>query len=65
MNADIVRYLAQIDATLAPWHGRFIIHGGLPDIRKSDRLGDVIVIEFADVDSAEAGHCCGGSCVQG
>lgn len=54
MNVNIVRYLAEIGATLAPWHGRFIIHGGPRDIREGDRLGDVIVIEFPDIDSAKA-----------
>jgi hypothetical protein len=28
MNADIVKYLEEIDATLRPFGGRFAIHGG-------------------------------------
>ena len=30
MGPEIVRYLERIDATLAPFEGRFIIHGGPP-----------------------------------
>jgi uncharacterized protein (DUF1330 family) len=33
MNEDIVTYLAEIDATLEPFGGRFIVHGGPQDLR--------------------------------
>lgn len=44
----IVAYLERIDATLAPYQGRFIIHGGPQEIREGAHLGDLIVIAFPD-----------------
>jgi uncharacterized protein (DUF1330 family) len=45
---DIVEYLTQIDATLTPFDGRFLIHGDPPHVREGTFTGDVIVIEFPD-----------------
>jgi uncharacterized protein (DUF1330 family) len=42
----IVEYLERIDATLAPYGGRFIIHGGRPVKLEGDWRGDLVVIEF-------------------
>jgi uncharacterized protein (DUF1330 family) len=44
----IVEYLERIDATLAPYEGRFIVHGDRAEVREGDFSGDVIVIEFPD-----------------
>jgi uncharacterized protein (DUF1330 family) len=52
LGPDIVEYLRRIDATLAPYGGRFLVHGGAPDVREGDFSGDVIVIEFPDRDHA-------------
>lgn len=52
MGPDIVRYLERIDATLAPFGGRFITHGGTPYVREGDWPGDLIVIEFPGRGSA-------------
>jgi uncharacterized protein (DUF1330 family) len=52
MGPDIVEYLERIDATLSPYAGRFIIHGGPRDVREGADPGDVIVIEFPDRESA-------------
>ena len=49
---QIVEYLQRIDATLAPYGGRFLIHGDPADVREGDFGGDVIVIEFPDRDHA-------------
>jgi uncharacterized protein (DUF1330 family) len=51
---DIVRYLELIDATLEPFGGRFIVHGGPVDVREGEWPGDVIVIEFPDRERATA-----------
>ncbi|MCO5968561.1 DUF1330 domain-containing protein [Actinoallomurus soli] len=50
----IVEYLERIDATLEPYGGRFLIHGARPDVREGDWSGDLILIEFPDLDSARA-----------
>ncbi|WP_414472463.1 DUF1330 domain-containing protein [Microvirga sp. M2] len=48
MGPEIVAYLQKIDATLAPFDGRFIIHGGPVDSLEGAWSGDLIVIEFPD-----------------
>jgi len=45
---DIVAYLERIDATLAPFGGRFLVHGGPVELLEGRRLGDLIIIAFPD-----------------
>jgi uncharacterized protein (DUF1330 family) len=54
VGPDIVQYLERIDATLAPFGGRFIVHGGPTDVREGELPGDLIVIEFPDRERAVA-----------
>jgi uncharacterized protein (DUF1330 family) len=54
MGADIVAYLEGIDATLAPFGGRFVIHGGAKTVLEGDWPGDLIVIGFPDRAAAES-----------
>ena len=46
MGPEIVRYLEQIDATLAPFGGKFRIHGGTAEVLEGDWTGDLVAIEF-------------------
>lgn len=48
MGPDIVDYLERIDATLAPFDGRFVVHGGPKEVLEGDWPGDLIVIAFPD-----------------
>jgi uncharacterized protein (DUF1330 family) len=48
MGPAIVEYLARIDATLAPYGGRFLVHGAVADVREGADPGAMIVIEFPD-----------------
>ena len=52
MGPDIVEYVERIDATLAPFGGRFAVHGATADVREGELVGDVIVVEFPDRESA-------------
>ena len=52
MGPPIVEYLEKIDATLAPFDGHFIIHGGAPEMREGVSPGTLIVIEFPDTAAA-------------
>lgn len=54
MGPAITAYLEAIDATLAPFGGRFIIHGGRADVLEGVWSGDLIVIGFPDHASAAA-----------
>jgi uncharacterized protein (DUF1330 family) len=52
LGPDIVEYLQRIDETLAPFGGRFIIHGGPVTVAEGTWSGDLIVIAFPDMASA-------------
>ena len=54
MGPAVVEYLQRIDATLAPFGGRFIVHGGEVEILEGAWPGYLIVIEFPDRDRASA-----------
>ncbi|UDL88154.1 DUF1330 domain-containing protein [Mesorhizobium sp. PAMC28654] len=47
---QIVQYLQKIDATLEPFGGRFIVHGGDVEVIENSWPGFLIVIEFPDRD---------------
>jgi uncharacterized protein (DUF1330 family) len=51
-GAGIVEYLERIDATLAPFDGHFIVHGGVPEHVEGEWQGTLIVIEFPDHEHA-------------
>lgn len=52
MGPAIVEYLERIDATLAPFGGHFIVHGGKAEVLEGTDPGTLIVIEFPDHDQA-------------
>ena len=54
MGPEIVEYLRRIDATLEPFGGRFLIHGGKAEVLEGSWSGDLIVIAFPRVDLARA-----------
>ncbi|MBZ6075404.1 DUF1330 domain-containing protein [Microvirga puerhi] len=54
MGPDIVAYLEKIDATLAPFEGRFLIHGGRPERIEGTWTGDLAVIAFPDMERVRA-----------
>ncbi|MGH3298938.1 MAG: DUF1330 domain-containing protein [Trebonia sp.] len=49
---EIVEYLRKVDATMEPFGGRFVVHGGPVDAVEGDWTGDLIIIEFPDLDAA-------------
>lgn len=46
MGPQIVEYLHKIDATLEPFGGRFLVHGGDVEVIENDWPGHLIIIEF-------------------
>lgn len=50
----IIEYIEKIDATLAPYGGRFIVHGGKLTPAEGEWTGDIVIIEFPDVAAAAA-----------
>jgi uncharacterized protein (DUF1330 family) len=53
MGPAIVEYLERIDATLAPFEGRFVVHGAAPEVLEGEFLGHLIVIAFPTREQAE------------
>lgn len=50
---DIIRYMREIDSTMAPFGGEFIIHGGDADVREGNwGDGTLVVLRFPDMESA-------------
>ena len=54
MGCGIRAYLARIDATLTPFGGRFIVHGGPRIELEGSWTEDLIVIAFPDLAAAQA-----------
>ncbi|MVU81734.1 DUF1330 domain-containing protein [Nocardia sp. ET3-3] len=52
VNAEIVEYLERIDGTLAPFGGKFIVHGGAQHVFEGPKDANIIVIEFPDYEAA-------------
>ena len=50
---EIIEYIEKIDATLAPYGGRFIVHGGPITPAEGEFEGDFVIIEFPDAAAAE------------
>ncbi len=52
LGPEIVEYITRIDATLEPYAGRFLIHGGPIDPMDGSWSGDLVVIEFPNLENA-------------
>jgi uncharacterized protein (DUF1330 family) len=54
MGPPIVEYLERIDATLEPYGGRFIVHGGEVEVLEGEFPGGLVVIEFPNREAARS-----------
>jgi uncharacterized protein (DUF1330 family) len=52
LGPEIVEYIEKIDATLAPYGGRFLVHGGQLTPAEGEWDGDVVIIQFPDAQAA-------------
>jgi uncharacterized protein (DUF1330 family) len=50
---EIAEYLKRIEATMAPYGGRFLVHGGQLVGREGTWDGDIVVLEFPDLAGAQ------------
>jgi len=50
---EIEEYLQKIDATLAPFSGKYLIHGGPYVPLEGSWSGDLVVIEFPSMEHAK------------
>ena len=53
-GAAIIAYLERIDATLAPFGGHYIVHGGTKTVLEGTWPGDIVILAFPDRAAAEA-----------
>ncbi|MCK7625866.1 DUF1330 domain-containing protein [Streptomyces sp. RS10V-4] len=53
-HPDILEYLARIQGTLDPFHGRFLIHGPPAEVVEGDWPGTMVLIEFPNLATARA-----------
>jgi uncharacterized protein (DUF1330 family) len=54
IHDDVFTYMERIQATMDPFGGRFIVHGETPDVREGTWEGDLILLEFPDIENARA-----------
>ncbi|MFI6879842.1 DUF1330 domain-containing protein [Streptomyces sp. NPDC050400] len=53
-HPDVLEYLERIQATLDPFHGRFVIHGPPAEVLEGDWPGSMVLIEFPGTAEARA-----------
>ncbi len=52
LHEDVVAYLQRIDATLAPFGGRYVIHGATPEVLEGAWPSHLVVIAFPGIEAA-------------
>jgi len=52
LNPEVLDYLDQVQATLDPFNGKFIVQGGEVELKEGAWPGAVIVLSFPDMTSA-------------
>jgi uncharacterized protein (DUF1330 family) len=53
-HLEVLEYMEKIQATLDPFSGRFIVHGGEVEIREGTWPGNLVLIEFPDMAKARS-----------
>ncbi|MFG2980871.1 DUF1330 domain-containing protein [Streptomyces sp. NPDC048258] len=54
MNEDVLRYIEEIQSTMDPFGGRFLVHGKEVEVKEGPWPGTVVVIGFPDIEKARA-----------
>jgi uncharacterized protein (DUF1330 family) len=54
INEEVLDYIERIQDTLDPFGGRFVVHGAEVSVKEGPFPGTIVVVEFPDVDTAEA-----------
>lgn len=54
VHSDLITYVERLQASLDPYQGRFLVHGGDPEVLEGSWAGGVVVIAFPDRETARA-----------
>ena len=54
LNPEVLDYLDQVQATLDPFGGKFIVQGGEMEVLEGAWAGSVILLSFPDITKARA-----------
>ncbi|WP_329198508.1 MULTISPECIES: DUF1330 domain-containing protein [unclassified Streptomyces] len=54
MNEEILRYIEEVQATMDPFEGRFLVHGAEVEVMEGTFPGTLVVIGFPDIERARA-----------
>ncbi|MEV5574029.1 DUF1330 domain-containing protein [Spirillospora sp. NPDC052269] len=54
IHDDALEYMERIQATMDPFGGEFLVHGGVPDVKEGDFPGVLVIIRFPDAAAAQA-----------
>ncbi|MEV6687275.1 DUF1330 domain-containing protein [Streptomyces sp. NPDC051130] len=54
INEEILRYIEEIQATMDPYEGRFLVHGAEVEVMEGTFPGTLVVIGFPDIERARA-----------
>ncbi|MFI6458314.1 DUF1330 domain-containing protein [Streptosporangium amethystogenes] len=52
LHPEVLEYMERIQATMDPFSGRFIVHGGAVDVREGRWPGSVVMLEFPSGENA-------------
>ncbi|MEO3784139.1 DUF1330 domain-containing protein [Actinocorallia sp. B10E7] len=52
LHPEVLEYMERIQATMDPFSGRFIVHGGAVDVREGTWPGSVVMLEFPSGENA-------------
>jgi uncharacterized protein (DUF1330 family) len=53
VGPEIAEYIEQIEGTMAPYGGHFLVHGGRFVAHEGTWDGDIVMLEFPDLTSAQ------------
>jgi len=54
LGPAIAEYLRKFDATLAPFDGRYLVHGGPKTVLEGSWAGEIVILAFPSRERAEA-----------
>ncbi|MFD9456091.1 DUF1330 domain-containing protein [Streptomyces sp. NPDC059985] len=54
VNEDILRYIEEIQSTMEPFGGQFLVHGAEVEVLEGPFPGTIVMIGFPDIERARA-----------